>query len=218
MSSTKTALIATIADDLARVDLTTQIGDAIDTAIKFYQNVRFFFNETRTASFVTVAAQSTYTVSDDADIPLWVTLDEVYLIQSTSTWCLDRWDPIEMEFYLVSSGAASGRPYAYAYFEESFRLYPVPDAVYTIKPMGVIKKDVPTSDGDTTNVWINNAYELLRCRAKAYLAIHVLSDMDLLVRMVGGDGQGGACGAAYSALQAETTKKTKLSRIVPTRF
>lgn len=216
--TTKTLLKATIADDLARSDLTTQIGEAIDTAIKHYQNTRFYFNEVRTVTFDTVAGQSTYTSSDSANIPKFVQLDQVFLVESTTIWELDRRDPIDMEYYLPASGASSGRPMSYAYFEQSFRFWPVPDAAYTIRPMGVIKKDVPATDDEASNVWMTQAYELIRCRAKAYLAIHTQADMELLVRMVGVDGNGGACQAALASLQAEGTKKTKLGRIVATRF
>ena len=48
---------ARIADDLARPDITNQIADAINDAIAHYQSTRFYFTETRTASFSTVAGQ-----------------------------------------------------------------------------------------------------------------------------------------------------------------
>lgn len=216
--TTKTALKATIADDLIRSDLTTQIGEAIDTAIKFYQNHRFYFNEVRSVTFATVASQSTYASSDSTNIPLFVHLDSVYLVDSSSrVWELSRTDPIDMEF-LLDSSASEGRPYEYAYFESSFRLYPIPDGIYTVRPMGVIKKAVPATDGEADNVWMTEAYELIRCRAKAILAEHTLVDPDLMIRMVGPDGDSGATGRALSSLMAETAKKVSLGRIVPTTF
>lgn len=182
--TTLATLKATIADDLARTDLTSQIASAINTAIEHYQDERFYFNETRSSTFVTVAAQSTYSSSDDPDIPKFARLDMVSLEDSSSEQHnLRQYGIKEMES-LLDNSAASGRPYAYLYFEESFRLYPIPDAVYTIRPIGTIQKDAPATDDETGNVWMTDAAELIRCSAKAYLAAHLLRDPELAQVMV----------------------------------
>src|SRR6188768_957361 len=109
-------LKAQIADDLARSDLTQQIEDAIYNAIMQRKVKRFYFNETRTATFVTVAAQSEYASSDDADIPLFLELDEVFVTDSSgSVVPIEPEDPARLT-WLLGNGAASGRPYCYAYF------------------------------------------------------------------------------------------------------
>ena len=96
--STLTALKATIADDLARSDMGSQIAAAITAAITHYKTTRFYFNETRGSTFTTVASQSRYTSADDADIPLWFDLDDVFVNDGTREICLSRYDPVEMEY------------------------------------------------------------------------------------------------------------------------
>ena len=73
--TTLATLKSRIADDISRSDLTTQIANSITDAITYYQNRRFFFNETRSETFDTVAAQSLYRSSDDAAIPTFARLD-----------------------------------------------------------------------------------------------------------------------------------------------
>ena len=74
---------------------------AITAAITFYKTTRFWFNETRASTFLTVDGQSTYTSSDDADIPLWFSLDEVFLTDSSAErFRLRRADPTDMEIWL----------------------------------------------------------------------------------------------------------------------
>lgn len=216
--TTLSALKATIADDVLRSDLTTQIAAAITNAIEFFQADNFYFSETRSSTFVTVADQARYTVSDDADIPLFVKINDVFLTDSNGDIDpLARADPEEME-WLLDASAATGEPYQYSYYEQTFALYPVPDAVYTIRPMGIIQRAAPASDAESGNVWMTDAYELIRCRAKWYLYGHTIQDFDMAIAMGGQDGMGGATGAAYRRLKAETSRKARSDRIVPTAF
>ena len=175
--STLTALKARIADDIARSDLTSQIANAISDSITYYKNKRFYFNETRSATFATVDGQSSYSSSDDADIPLFNELDEVFLETSTSKFRLRRRDPKEVEF-LLDPTASEGQPTEYSYFARNFRLYPTPDAVYTIRPMGFIEVAAPATDDEADNVWMVNCFELLRCHAKVLLYIHVIKSTE----------------------------------------
>lgn len=173
-----------IADDLNRTDLTTQIADAITDAIEFWKNTRFYFNETRSSTFTTTASQARYTSSDDADIPLFFDLDDVFLTDSNgSVILLMPYDIAEME-NLQDNSASTGQPYAYLLHEQTFTLYPVPDAAYTVRPIGAIEKAAPASDAESGNVWMTEAFELLRCTAKGYLAAHLLKDPDMAALMV----------------------------------
>lgn len=209
--TTKALLKTRIADDLARADISTQIGEAIDDAINHYKEKRFFFSETRLATFVTVAAQSTYTSSDDTDVPLFVELDAVMLSDGTNTRELQYISPAEIE-WLLDSSASSGRPNRYSYYEQSFRFYPIPDAVYTIRPIGLIEKAGPATDDEANNVWMTKAYELIRAKAKVLLAEHVIIDMELAGLM------GVAEGKAYAKLRRETSKKQSGGMIEATEF
>lgn len=210
--TTLAALKALIADDLKRSDLTGQIAAGITSAIEFYQPRRFYFNETRDSTFVTVADQSRYTSSDDTDIPKWVKLDDMFLEDSSSIrYCLARVSPIGMEHSLDAS-AATGRPSEYAYYQQSFWLYPIPDAVYTVRPMGVIKKDAPASDSETDNVWMTDGFELIRCAAKRYIGMHTIIDPQLLNNASAGEQ------VALQRLTMETSMKVGSGIIEPTIF
>jgi hypothetical protein len=172
-------LAAVIADDLARSDLSGQILIAIETAINNLKVKRFWFNETRTTTFSTVANQSKYATADDSDIPLFIEVDGMFLTDSTgNVFPLGEQSDIADLQWLLGNGAATGRPYNWAYYDQAFVLYPIPDAVYTMTPMGHIEIPYPTSGSDATNMWMMEAFELVRCEAKAYLATHVTKNMD----------------------------------------
>lgn len=210
--TTLTVLKARIADDLDRTDISSQIASAITDAIEHYKNDRLFFNETRSSTFVTVAAQSRYTVADDTDIPLWFDLDAVFMTDSTREIDMAQYDPVQMEYLLGQTSPGSGLPYAYAYFDSSFWFYPVPDDVYTVRPMGAIEKAAPASDGETGNVWMTEAFELIRCRAKVYLAAHVINDPNLAMIMTQAEQ------SALERLQRKTSKRIATGRIEPTAW
>lgn len=209
--STLALLKAEIADDLARSDLTSQIASAISSAIAFYKPGRFFFNETRDATFATVADQSRYTSDDDADIPLFLKLDGVFLEDDGQSYWLHRNEPVELES-LLDGNATGGRPVSYAYFNRSFWLYPVPDGVYTVRPIGQIEKAAPASDAETGNVWMTNAYELIRCRAKRYLFQHIIKDPAQASMM------GAFESKALASLMVGTTQRVASGMIRKTEF
>lgn len=209
--TTQALLKARIADDILRADLSTQIGEAIGDAITHFQAERFYFNVTRTATFATVAGTSIYTSSEDADVPLFIEMDAVFVNDGSNERPLTWTSASDMQD-LLGSGSSSGVPNRYSYFEESFRLYPVPDAVYTVRPIGLIEKAAPASDGEANNVWMVEAFELIRCRAKAYLAAHVLMDIEMASVMVPAEE------SALRKLRRQTGKKDSGGMIEATAF
>lgn len=210
--TTLAVMKARIADDLARSDLTTQIATAISDAIEFYKPQRFFFNETRSSSFVTIAATSTYTSSSDADIGLWMDLDGVYLVDSSGYMDeMERFLPTDMEL-LLDASAPSGEPWAYTYFEQSFRLYPIPDAVYTVRPVGLIEKAAPATDGEANNVWMVHAYQLIKAHAMADLYTNVIRQNDKA------SGQYQREEMELNRLRLKTGKNQGMGRIEATEF
>src|SRR3990167_8249278 len=99
-----------LADDLNRTDISTQIATAIESAIDHYRQTRFYWNETRGSTFATVASQSRYTSSDDADIPLWFQLDKVFVNDGTRERELSLYEPAEMEYLLGETSPPEGVP------------------------------------------------------------------------------------------------------------
>jgi hypothetical protein len=177
--TTLALLKAEIADDLDRTDLATQITSEISRAIRYYQRTRFYFNETRDETFSTVSDQKLYSSSDDAAIPEFIEIDQIYLMDGSEPQELEEINPKEWEL-LTASGGATGRPCAFCYFNRSLGFYPIPDQAYTIRPVGHIMKDEPADDAETGNVWMTEAFDLLRARVCAQLGQRKLRDVSLV--------------------------------------
>ncbi len=205
---------AEIAVDLTRSDLTTQIAQATLDAIEYYSAERFWFNETRGATFPTIDGTSDYIVASsifpaDPTISDFITIDYVQFAQSsTNKWMLDRICPEEMEELLV--GAPEGQPTCYCYQDLTFRLYPIPDAVYTVRVAGHYRMQALT--GSNSNAWTNAARNLIRARARLYLYARNIKDVDMAkVRFAQADEQ-----SELQRLREETSKRiTPSGRIKP---
>jgi hypothetical protein len=181
--STQTIMKARIADELARTDLTSQIAYAITDAIAAYQAERWWFNESRTTvSFSTVDGTEFYTSSDDADIANIRKIDYAVLYVGDDVRKLEYRCPEDME-YLSANGTQEGTPWSYGWYDNKIRLYPVPDAVYTVRIAAHVKVAAPATDGEASNPWMTDAERLIRSRAKLELALHVLRDDALAATM-----------------------------------
>lgn len=210
--TTLATLKTRIASDLERSDMGTQIAECISDAITYYQSERFYFNETRSVTFSTVASQREYTSTDEANIPKFIKLDAVIATVSGNARELCWTDPVVMEL-LHDSNVTAGQPSDYAYYDQSLSIYPLPDQAYTIRLMGHIKKAEPASDSEANNVWMTEGFELIRARAKLYFAIHTGVD----------DGTLAANAAraeviALERLQRETARRVGTGRFIPTQF
>ena len=211
--TTLATLKSTIADDLARDDLTAQIAAAISQAISFYQEERLFWMDTRDTTFDTVAAQSAYTESDDSNIPLWIKIDDLLIEDSDGQAYgpLDRLDQVMME-RLLDTSASSGRPESWSLFNDTFYFHPIPDAAYTVRPIGQILVAAPSSDSEPNNKWMTKGYELLRCAAKGYVFLHTMKDMDQA------SGMAVAAERELAKLRRDSSKRTATGHIKPSCF
>jgi len=70
-------------------------------------------------------------------------------------------------------GSVEGEPRVFAYFKENIRLYPIPDAVYTITLSYIYRLTALSADGDS-NAWTTDAEELIRSGAKRRIALNYL--------------------------------------------
>lgn len=211
--STLATLKSRIADDLARDDLTSQIADAITQAIDFYQEERLFWMDSRSTTFSTVAAQSAYTDSDDANIPLWIKIDDLLIEDSDGQVYgpLDRLDQTSMET-LLDSSASTGRPECWSLYDDTFYFHPIPDAAYTVRPLGQLLVAAPGSDSEPSNKWMTKGFELLRCAAKGYVFLHTMKDPDQASMMAV------AAERELGKLRRDTSKRTATGRIKPSCF
>lgn len=192
----------TIADELARPDLASQIADKIADAIESYQQARYFFSETRDLTFSTVAGQEFYGAAANAAIPSLQAFDYIILYIGSIPWPVRRRTDIELEV-LNQNGLMRGQPWNWAYYNQQIRLGPVPDTAYTIRIAAQQRVTPPASDDETNNPWmIGTAGILIRCRAKYELFMHVIRNLEQAQAMVA------AVSDAESSLKGQTNRLT----------
>lgn len=143
-----------VRDDLAD-DLATQLLTHIQRACEFYADEKFWFNSLITttptvASTQTVDVPATMRRVDRVTIPAY---DEE-LIEVTLG---------DLAFYSIES-----LPRGYAYYNDQLKLYPTPDAVYTLELTGLAQVDAPALDADSS-IWTNEAQDLIVARTKMTL-------------------------------------------------
>lgn len=202
---------ARIADELDRPDLTSQIQKAIQDAIGFYERRYFYFtNEPLAFSFNTVAGQEYYDGTDAAAIPT-----AAQIIQLTGTFYGLRrqlhkqaWEYLDS---LSTTPVSRAMPQDFAYAGEKIRLYPIPDAVYPISAYAAPRLSRPSADGDA-GVWMNDAEELIRTRAKKLVLMHVVRDQADLPMLELHERQ------ALAALSMETGAREGTGHLMPVHF
>lgn len=200
-----------IADELDRTDMTTQIEREIKSAIAYYERRRFWFNEKR-IDFATVTSQEWYTSADDSDIPNLLTLDIAKIaINATTKHDLELLPYAEIEFVSDGGEADEGQPTALAYFQKQIRLYPIPDASYSVVLSGIFALDALSASADT-NAWMTDGEALIRQRTRRMIYSNVIRDPELAQEA------GRLEAEELRALIEATTQKKATGRLVPTTF
>lgn len=196
------ALKTRIANEIADSTLSAEIILAIESAIKFYERKEFWFNS-KTGTFVTVADQEYYGSAANTDIPTLVKIASPIKVTSSGY----KYDVCIVPFADIDAaqdGTRTGRPENAAYFNEQIRLYPIPDAVYTVTMAYQYRLTDLSADADE-NAWTDDAEELIRQRAKMILAADVLRDVDMYNAAKEFERD------AYKALKEETRARRSVS-------
>lgn len=167
-------MITRIGDESLRTDMTNQIKLCIQDAIAHYEGERFWFNQFRDRTFVTVAGQEFYGAADQFDIPNILEFDAVTLSVGFTRRPLAKAGYVELEEWNADA-ATRGQPTHYAYWGQQIRLYPVPDGIYSIRLSGLFKLPLLAGDADQ-NAWTKDAEDLIRYRAKSVLYSQYLRD------------------------------------------
>lgn len=162
-------LYAEIADDIERADLGPQIATAVDRAIRFFQPDRFFFNESY-VTFQTIAGSDVYAAGDAGAIPDLMAIDSVVMLDGETPTVLQRVDEAWIE--KGDEPTSQSRPCAYAYFDRSLRLWPMPSDAWTVRIMAHVRLPAPALD--EANGWTDEASGLIAARAKWHLALNSL--------------------------------------------
>lgn len=213
--TTRGALITRILDDLERPSATwnTRVTEAINDAIEQWQSTRFHFNESRSVTFSTADGTDFYAF-DGASPAIgtdFYKIDVVKVTESNQDYTLTPRDYADI-IRVSDASSTKNRPYEYGFIDQGLLLYPKPDATYTITLTGHVKLAAPANDSEANNSWMVDAFELIRCSAKLYLAVHVLHDTALAQAMVAAENR------ALKQLMGVTTAKTSTGRLVPTQF
>lgn len=173
--ATLSTLKARIAADLSRSDLTSRIASAIEDAIYHYQRRRFYFNQARD-TFATVAGTEFYTSgTDPEDIPEDVAeVDALTITVSGRRYTLEQASFAELE-QISTTTDSRGQPTMWAWYAQQVRLFPVPDAAYTVTMSYLQRIPVPASDG-ASNAWTTEAEQLIRACATKNIRREQLAD------------------------------------------
>ena len=174
MATSLTTLKATIASELNRTDLTSEIAAAISTAITYYRSKRFEFNEL-SASFNTVADQESYT-SGDTGFPTDLgQIDSIRLTVNGNRYMLEPIPFEELQARSITT-TVTGAPTSFAWYGQKLYLNPIPDAVYATLVSYQRRKAAPANDADTSSVWTNEAEALIRHCAKKLIRRDKMKD------------------------------------------
>lgn len=155
-------LKAKIASETHRTDLTDAINEAVLSAVRFYTPQRFWFNES-SGTFSSVASQLEYGTADGLPTGI-IELDLVTINVNGRTQELKPkpWQSLAA----IDQTSWAGIPCFYGWRAEKIRLYPRPNAVYVCS-LYFLKEFTALSADEDTNVWTNEAADLIRHRAKA---------------------------------------------------
>lgn len=192
--------------ELARDDLTTEIGEAIKTAIDAYTDERFFFNETRAITFPTTQGDEFYSASANSSISDIQVIDYVYLYLGDTPHELLYMRPSDMES--ASTNATNvGTPAWYTWYGSMIRVYPAAaESNWIIRIGASVKMAAPASDAEANNVWMTHAERLIRSRSKYELALNVLYDTEMAQVMTS------AVTEAFDQLKNRTNQLTQFAQ------
>jgi hypothetical protein len=166
-----------IEGEIARTNLTSQVGDAINTAIAKYARRPWFFNQA-TATFNTVANQEYYGAADLSDIPNIVKIYAMRVLISDVTRKVDE-RPFALLDLRNSTSDYTGPPIIYSYFAQQIRFSPIPDDTRRIDLAYQTRlTPTPLSNDTDTNAWMTEGEELIRNAAKRDLWANVIRNYD----------------------------------------
>lgn len=157
LADLKTRIVTEMVRDDLLDDLAAQLQLHIQRACEHYADTRFWFN-------ARVDWANTTPGSAFIDIPNSlrrvdrVTIPAQYV--ELQEFTLDGLEP--------DGPSPSGRPERYAYYNDQLMLDPVPNALYTLRLIGLARIAPPASDG-ASNAWTNEAQDLIAARVKATL-------------------------------------------------
>lgn len=206
-------LLTQIADE---IDDTTgeyqgQIQTAIYGAIRFCERNTYYFNETRDVTFSTVAGQAFYGAADEPHIATLIRIQHAYIEENGQNLELIRATPDYLEV-IDDTLSSQSKPVLYTYINQALRLYPVPNAVYTIRLQLGPYRLAPIEDSADSNAWTTEAFDLIKARAKYLLYKDILKDPNFAAEALNDYNE------QHAALKGETSDRHRTGVIKATCF
>lgn len=179
MSDTRTLgdMITRIQRELRRDGLTADIRDSIATAVDYYKDQRFWFNEGEATAQMTVGTD-VYALPTD-----YLELDELYIEDSAG----EKYDLLQTTYEDIVrfETQTNSWPTHFTIYRDQLYVRPPTNQAFVMR-MGYLK-DIELSASATTttsNAWTTDAEELIRCHAKADIFEHRLRNMTQADRML----------------------------------
>lgn len=189
-------LYTRIASELNRTTMTADIKNAINDAITEASKTRFWFNEIKGLTFVTVAAQEYYPdlAVEEVDVLYWFDGQARRNVRVVDNDYMNA---------LAAGSITGGSLINYSRYGANFRLYPIPSGVITVYVDGY-GKPVPfplVADADA-NCWTASGQgePYIRALAKSYVLRDKIRDF----------GEAAVCEALAADRLSDALEKTAL--------
>ncbi len=200
-----------------RKDLTSQIKNAILSAVQFYETEKWWWKEQQETDLATVNGQAFIALPADFDYS-----DGFTITYSTYPLPLIRRDWETMLRLLISSTTMRGQPTDWAYYANLVWFYPTPNGNYPLT-MWKTATLTPLSVDTESTPWTNDAEEMIRSRAIADIRCHILREQAALAEMQVMRGQNkdqfsNRELSAYNRLWAKNTAKLMTGTVAPHFF
>lgn len=160
-------MLTRIEGEINRTDIDSNIYDAVVSAIAFYEQQQFYFNQA-TTTVVTVASQRYTNISGITDFIYPISLR---VTDSSNNYrLLSPCSFTEMEQRYITD-TSTGNIYEYAVFAERFYWWFIPNAVFTVTVNYIKSLTRPSSISDTTytSSWMTDCEAMIRAKAKFYI-------------------------------------------------
>jgi hypothetical protein len=204
------------------------IKNAIQSAISKWEREDFYFNRfilqgVIGGPFNTAINQEYYgaTTAPNSYAPIATLayINKLWILVSNNRYTLNPRDSNYLDDTSVMP-TNSGEPVDYSYDALQIRFYPIPNGIYPIGLRGTQRQTALVNDNDS-NVWTQDAYDLIKEEAKLIIGRDVLKDAAVeasAMKAIYGNPQiPGDRGFLY-ALKAETMRRKGPVRIRPTHF
>lgn len=163
--------------DEVKLTASTAVRNAVLSAVKWYRNHRFWFNE-MALTFTATSSIAGYTLStiiSAAALPVRdvLKIDSAAISLNNRRYRLTR---IPYKRYIdLDPSLVFGFPTQFTIHRGIFFFYPTPSQTFTTEVSGLWNITL-TSSGSSSNVWTNEASELILTRAKADYYLNFLHD------------------------------------------